>query len=318
MKRIALHLSLFSILLLSIQCDKETSKNAGADVKGSAKSLPASEVVEPEIKMNYTAFTLPKGKKDSAIGAFTEKYSAEEQYTILALNRLDAKNRWRADTLVVPEKIETDFLMYAPFPKRLEVLEPVKKIIFFSYAIHAFGVYENGQLKKWGPTSLGTKKSPTKTGLTFTNWKSKMATSTVDPSWKLGWNFNIYNTLGIGWHQYDLPGFHASHSCLRLLEEDAKYLYSWADQWQLSADGSTVAAKGTPVFVFGESDFKTKPWYALLKDGKANDFTEAQMTEIIQPSLSKILDEQKISDEKRNLIAQVSTPAGKSNPQILR
>jgi hypothetical protein len=45
----------------------------------------------------------------------------------------------------------------------------------------------------------------------------------------LRWNFNIENKLGVGWHS--LPGYPASHSCLRL--EDAKLLYEWADEWQL-------------------------------------------------------------------------------------
>jgi hypothetical protein len=30
----------------------------------------------------------------------------------------------------------------------------------------------------------------------------------------LRWNFNIENKLGVGWHS--LPGYPASHSCLRL------------------------------------------------------------------------------------------------------
>jgi hypothetical protein len=57
---------------------------------------------------------------------------------------------------------------------------------------------------------------------------------------------NIENKLGVGWHQYSLLGYPASHSCLRL-QEKTKLLYEWADE-QL-ADSETVKVKGTPVVV---------------------------------------------------------------------
>ncbi len=295
--------------VLILQCnDKETVNQQVAEKSVNADSNKDSiqkEIVEEKVvPINYSAFIIPKAKKDSAMSVFLEKYSKEEQYTILALNRLDQKNRWRADTLIIPDKLDQDFLIYSPFPKKISALSNVKKMVFFSYADHAFAAYENGILKKWGPSSLGKKNTPTEKGLTFTNWKSEMATSTVDPSWKLGWNFNIYNKLGIGWHQYDLPGYHASHSCLRLLEEDAKWLYQFADQWVLDSSGNKVLAKGTAVMVFGEAEFKTKPWRKLLQNKDALNISEAEMEEVIKPSLEKILQEQENSEKIRNQKAE--------------
>lgn len=296
---------LFCLSFLFLQCEKNesvqnTTSNSASDV-ASKKAEVQQEIVEQKVEpIKYSEFVFPKGKKDSAMAAFDEKYSEEEQYTILALNRLDKKNKWRADTLIIPEKLDTDFLIYSPFPKKVENLSAVKKMVFFSYAIHAFAVYENGILKKWGPSSMGKQGTPTEKGLTFTNWKSEMATSTVNSSWKLGFNFNIYNRLGIGWHQYDLPGYHASHSCLRLLNEDAKWLYGFADQWVLDNTGNKVLAKGTPVLVFGDAEFKTKPWRNLLKNPEANTLSEEKMSEIVQPILTKILEEQKNSEEVRS------------------
>lgn len=301
-KKVISYLFLFCFSLIIFQCKKDeiskksSPKNASELNDGKDKGSVDEEIVP----VKYTAFVLPKGKKDSAMSVFLEKYSKEEQYTILALNRLDKKNRWRADTLIIPEKLSSDFLIYSPFPKKIDALSDVKKMVFFSYAYHAFAAYENGNLKKWGPSSLGKENSPTNKGLTFTNWKSEMATSTVDPSWKLGWNFNIYNHDGIGWHQYDLPGYHASHSCLRLLNEDAKWLYQFADQWVLDKSGNKVLAKGTPVMVFGDAEFKTKPWRNLLRDPKANTLSKELMEETINPFISKILEEQKNSEEIRN------------------
>jgi hypothetical protein len=100
----------------------------------------------------------------------------------------------------------------------------------------------------------------------------------------------------VGWHQYDLPGYPSSHSCLRLQEKDARHLYSWADQWVLKKD--TVQIKGTPVFVFGSYQFnEPKPWKKLTADPHALDIPAKEIEALVAPHLKDILAEQ----EKRNL-----------------
>ncbi|GAB0155293.1 hypothetical protein CHRYSEOSP005_05540 [Chryseobacterium sp. Alg-005] len=260
-------------------------------------SVVVKESIPPQMKDNgfYGAFILPKDKKlrDSMFSVFNKQYTEKERYAILALNRLDSKNKWNADTLVVPVKIDTTLMAYSPFPMQLDVLSEVKKFIVFSYPIQAYGVYSNGSLVKWGPTSMGKKAAQTKRGLMFANWKKKLAISTVSSEWKLPYNFNIHNTGGIGWHQYDLPGYPASHSCLRLLMKDAQWLYSYADTWILNPGGATLKANGTPVIVFG--DYKwggRKPWRKLLDDPNANNISIEEMTKLIEPNLEKMLKEQ--------------------------
>lgn len=243
----------------------------------------------------YNAYIFPKDKKvrDSLFALFNKKYTEKERYAILALNRLDSKNKWNADTLVVPAKVDTTLMEYAPFPMQLDVLSPVKKFVVFSYPIQAYGVYSNGSLVKWGPTSMGKKSAKTKTGLTFANWKKQLAISTVSSEWKLPYNFNIFNLDGIGWHQYDLPGYPASHSCLRLLMNDAKWLYGYADTWVLNPGGATTKAKGTPVLVYGDYPWgKRKPWRKLLNDPNSNNVSVEEMTKMIEPNIEKILKEQ--------------------------
>ena len=232
------------------------------------------------------------------MAAFKKEFSEEERYTILALNRLDSKNKWRADTLAVPDIFDHTLMAYSPFPKNIETLKEVKKMVFFSYPIQAYALYESGNLIKWGPTSMGKKSAQTKRGLMFANWKKQLAISTVDSDWKLPFNVNVHNTLGIGWHQYDLPGFPASHSCLRLLMDDAKYLYNWVDTWILNKGGATLKANGTPVIVFGDYQWGgKKPWKNLISDPSANDISAEEMEETIKPHLNKILREQKNREE---------------------
>ena len=298
-------LATLSVAVL-VQCKKDNEvSDQATDQHFPTKKDSAIQAEPPKPAIEYTSMIFPAKKKDSAMAAFNKQFSEEEQYTILALNRLDSKNKWRADTLAIPDKIDHSLMLYSPFPTQLEVLKEVKKMVFFSYPIQAYALYENGKLIKWGPTSMGKKAAQTKRGLMFANWKKELAISTVNSSWKLPFNFNIHNTLGIGWHQYDLPGYPASHSCLRLLMNDAKFMYNWADQWILNKGGATVKANGTPVIVFGDYQWGgKKPWKNLILDPKSNDISVEELNNIINPHLEKILEEQRNREE---VVAQKST-----------
>lgn len=286
-------LFILAVFTLSGCSNKSEEPSVSASGKAGKDSIVQEPVVEEKPEISYREFVFPKNKKDSAMAVFNKEFSKEEQYTILALNRLDLENKWRADTLSIPDKIDSTLMSYSPFPYRLSVLKDVDKFVAFSYPIQAYGVYRKGELIKWGPTSMGKKTAQTKRGLMFSNWKKELAISTVNKSWKLPYNFNIHNSLGIGWHQFDLPGFPASHSCLRLLMDDAKWMYDFADQWILNPGGATIRAKGTPVIVFGDYGWgKSKPWFALSKDSKANDISASEMEDIIKPYLDEILKEQ--------------------------
>lgn len=286
-----------AVLMVTVQCNKD--QVAVQDVSGADDSLQKirkDSLIQDSVKktaVKYSSFIFPAKKKDSAMAVFTERFSDEEQNAILALNRLDYKNKWRADTLMIPDKIDPTLMLYSPFPAKVKILQEVQKIVLFSYPVQAYALYENGNLIKWGPTSMGKKTAQTKKGLMFANWKKELAISTVDSDWKLPYNFNIHNTLGIGWHQYDLPGYPASHSCLRLTMEDAKYLYNWADQWVLNEGGATVKINGTPVIVFGDYNWGgKKPWKMLAENPDATDISEDEIHSVIEPHLAKIREEQ--------------------------
>ncbi|MBK7123471.1 MAG: L,D-transpeptidase [Chitinophagaceae bacterium] len=210
-----------------------------------------------------------------------------------AVNRTDAANFAKMDSVIIPADLNGDIAYYMHFPFQVNYLEAVQKIIFFSYPTQTFATYENGVLIHTGPTNMGRKKDPTPTGLFYANWKSEKTTSTFNDEWELLWNFNIENKLGVGWHQYELPGYPVSHSCLRLREKDARYLYDWADQWILG-DKESIRVKGTPVIVFGSYNFDApKPWLQLVMNPKAMDIAEAEIEKQTVPFLNNILAEQK-------------------------
>ena len=216
---------------------------------------------------------------------------------VTAINRTDKANLSKLDSLVIPSDVSGDVLFYLPFPLEVDYLKDVSKVLLFSYPTQTFGAYENGVLTYSGPTNMGRKKDKTPLGLFYTNWKAEKTTSTFDDEWELKWNFNIENKLGVGFHEYSLPGLPVSHSCLRLLEKDAKFLYEWADEWIL-ADEENVKVKGTPVIVFGNYTFEEpKPWLQLIKNPKALDLSQEQIEDEIAPFLKEILEQQKIRED---------------------
>lgn len=225
---------------------------------------------------------------------------------ILAINRID-KNKLRTlDSLVVPDSIVNDFNMYSPFPQHVDILEKVSKIIFVSQTIQAFAVYEYGNLIKWGPTSTGKKSTPTPNGLFATNWKSKQTVSTDNDEWILKWCFNIENFSGVSLHEYELPGYPASHACARLLADDAKWIYYWADQWILTADGENIIVYGTPVIIFGKFDFKgVKPWRLLPFDKEKAQIDNDELAKEIQEHILTILKRQE--EREKTLALNVDT-----------
>lgn len=283
------------LLLLATACKQKELPDKSADKAKQAADTIQTPVDPPEKlpEIKYHAYPL-KGV-DTAVKAFRARYSEEEQWLILALNRLDAGHIRRADTLIIPDTLLPELLDYSPFPRQMPMLEAVNKMVVFSYPIQAFAAYEKGKQVFWGPTSMGSKVHPTPTGLHFANWKARETISTVNDEWKLKWNFNIANKEGVGWHQYAMPGYPASHSCLRLLESQAKWLYGWAEQWIVRSD--VVKAQGTPVLVYGAYPFgNRRPWLNLIEDPKANEVSREALEQEIQPYLKRILEQQERRD----------------------
>ena len=144
-----------------------------------------------------------------------------------------------------------------------------------------FGAYEFGRLVRWGPVSSGSRNNPTSAGSFALNWRSTGRASTVDPDWFMRWYFNFGNREGLAFHEYSLPGYPASHGCIRLLERDAQWLFEWGQTWMLDPSGTRVLTPGTPVFIVGRYDFDAPPpWRSLTWLSSEVELPSASMTEI--------------------------------------
>lgn len=253
-------------------------------------SIPAepAPTLPPEPPPEPVTYHELKLESTTPITELTEAVGKERVPIVLALNRIDTRHIKVGAVLAVPDSI-TDFIALAPFPASLPSVTTVPKIIFVSQEIQAFAAYEYGNLVRWGPVSTGKKSTPTASKLYYTNWKGKLVTSTIDDEWIMPWYFNLDNLEGISMHQYDLPGYPASHSCVRLSEADAEWLYTWAEQWVLAEKTGAKRANGTPTLVFGTYDYEgTAPWKLLPTNQNATTITTETLEEILAPHLSDI------------------------------
>jgi lipoprotein-anchoring transpeptidase ErfK/SrfK len=293
-------LLLGAITIFFSQCDSpsgntSTTTNTTKDSAAKTADNNPQNTARKSATFTYHAMAM----KDSGMAKLKSQYDTNQLQVICAINRVDKQHIAHVDTIVIPDNVLTDDAQYSPFPQSVPALKDVKKIVFFSYVAEAFGAYENGKLVRWGPSNMGRKKDPTPTGLTYVNWKKQVDTSSVKDEWILKWNVNILNKGGVGFHEYDLPGYPASHSCLRLMDADAEYLYNWVDEWVAKGE-NTVTAHGTPVMVFGEYPFGgRKPWLALPANAKALDISADDLGKMVQPMLSQIMAEQQKLDATR-------------------
>lgn len=295
----------FSIYLLAFSaCQSEQKSPVTINTFDSAQTVQDSlfarinsTPLTPEIKYSFY-----KPITKNVYKELLEKFDTLGVEIILALNRVDRNVIRKLDSLVVPDTILTDINDYSPFPHQVDILQKVSRLLIISQKLQAFAAYDYGNLTKWGPTSTGKKSTPTPNGLFYTNWKSKKTISTINEEWILKWYFNLDNFDGVSIHEYELPGYPASHSCARLLADDAKWIYYWAEQWSLTANGENVVSFGTPVIIFGDYNFKFIPaWKLLPTEPDSAKIIEEKLTVVIQEHIFTILKRQ---EEKEKLLLE--------------
>ncbi|MGR8998929.1 MAG: L,D-transpeptidase [Gammaproteobacteria bacterium] len=180
------------------------------------------------------------------------------------INRADRQHLPKLPEIVVPGQWVHNELIYSPLPRNDLWAVKYAKALVVDQRIQAFGAYEYGRLVRWGPVSTGRRSRPTPPGFYHLNWRSRGRHSTVNPRWYMPWYFNFDNARGLSMHAYSLPGYPASHACVRLLEYDAKWLYDWGEQATVAADQRTILKYGTPVWIVGRYNYKSTPPWRLL------------------------------------------------------
>ncbi|GMQ83044.1 MAG: L,D-transpeptidase [Rhodothermia bacterium] len=178
------------------------------------------------------------------------------------LNRKLVSRTQIGDTLVVPSEYVSDFCAYSPFPLLYAGAESFDKLFIIEKSIQGWAAYERGRLARWGIVNTGATGSPTPNGRFNFNWKTEYRISSLSPPgerWEMYWVFNFIDERGIHVHQYAFPtGGPSSLGCVRVVDEDAEWIYRWADAWDttlgngVASRQGVIKAPGTTVLVVGE------------------------------------------------------------------
>jgi len=233
---------------------------AGAHVLAGAAYAGAQDVA-PSPSLAYSLTPVPRSPAE-----LRKQFTVSQLALLEKLNRRDVDHMLRPEPaipgLVVPSAWDADEITYSPMPSTCEWAAPYAKAIAVHQGAQAFGAYERGVLVRWGPVSTGRKDTPTPAGEYNLTWRSRKRRSTDNDAWVLEWYFNFINERGVSFHQFDLPGYPASHACVRLLQRDATWLYDWGEQWTLDPeDRRKVVTPGSPVSIIGACDYTARPWW---------------------------------------------------------
>lgn len=165
---------------------------------------------------------------------WTSLFPDEKQRDIVQRVNRTYNYLWTGKTLAVPDKLaESDLLDYAPFARKIDVNE--RQIIVDQDKL-AWGAYdEHGDLVKWGPIASGSTKcsDSARSCLTLTgmfrvfNMENEKCVSDIFPIGKGGAKmpYCMFFHKGFALHgSDDIPGYRASHGCVRMFIEDAKWL----------------------------------------------------------------------------------------------
>ena len=224
---------------------------------GAVLFVSANAAAQP---IAYTIEPLPKTAAELA-----KRFTPAQIQVLEVLNRRDRAHLLRAEPpvpgLIVPDRWSEDLLVYSPFPATWQAATASPKFLVVHQPMQGFAAYESGSLVRWGPISSGRKETPTPDGLFNLTWRARSRRSTDNQDWLLEWYFNFVNARGVSFHLFDLPGYPASHACVRLLLRDAQWIYGWGDQWKLDETKRHVTTPGTPVLVVGPYPFGSPaPW----------------------------------------------------------
>jgi hypothetical protein len=217
-----------------------------------------------------------------------ERFNEPQLALLEKLNRADIEHLGRLPVVVVPESWSEDELSYSALPIRYGASDRWSRFLVVHLPGQLFGAYEFGSLVRWGPISSGGRNSRTSAGMFALNWRSTGRASTVDPDWFMRWYFNFGNREGLAFHAYPLPGYPASHGCIRLLDRDAQWLFEWGQPWTLDLSRTRVMKPGTPVLIAGEYDFEAAPpwrsltWLSQLVELPSLPMTDAD-TSLMRP-----------------------------------
>ncbi len=240
----------------SAQSTDNTVQTAAAEVD----SIPYPAISYTRIKIRDKKH-LDSIKKSFFVNKeFTAAYRA-----ISTLNRKEYVFFRVKDSILVPDQVIDDQKAYSLFPHTYPQAASFKKLIVVSIMNQCYGAYEFGKLVHFAAINSGKHAGSNPQGLYYLTWKARSHTSSYDETWIMPYTFN-YTRIGQAFHQYQMPGYPASHGCLRQFTRDAEWLFTWGETRKIDpATKKWGLRTGTPVIIIDQYDYENryKPWRYL-------------------------------------------------------
>jgi hypothetical protein len=149
---------------------------------------------------------------------------------VARINGLEPRRLIPGHTYYVPRDwalLET----FTPFPAMVDSLATVSHAAFIDLSEQFLGAYERGTLVQFCPVATGTPDHPTRTGTYTVRWRDADHVSNLyfddeGNGLPMHWGVNIGGATWI--HEGNLRHRPASHGCIRMRHDDAKWFFQWA------------------------------------------------------------------------------------------
>ena len=160
--------------------------------------------------------------------------NARDRDLVMRLNRTNMPVKYRSWIVVPTNLSRLDSLELSPFPLQRDTNG--KKLVYVNIGKQAFGAYdEDGKLVHWGPVSGGKGYCPDVGRACNTvvgNFKvyRKQGPNCISSKFPVETNggapmpYCMHFHKGYAMHGGELPGYPASHGCVRMMVEDAQWL----------------------------------------------------------------------------------------------
>ena len=108
-----------TIFMISCSSDKKEELPPVSPVERSKPAPPQKTEPEP-LRISYQLDSLESA---AAVDSFAQRYSEAEKEIIFGINRMDPNRLSAGDRIVIPDTLTSDFLDYAPFPRKYRILD---------------------------------------------------------------------------------------------------------------------------------------------------------------------------------------------------
>lgn len=254
----------------------------------------------PEIHYQIITFTKQNELKKFLKEHRKTKTDQTKYRVITTLNRKELRFFRTNQKIIVPDTYVSDLRAYSVFPTYYSGALNIPKLIVVSNAYQAYACYEYGKLVRFAAANTGKRSTPTYPGRYSLNWREKLRHSSFDEEWVMPFTWNFHLLTGSAFHQFEMPGYPASHMCIRQFKDDAEWLFYWGEGAKRNKNGSYIPFSGTPVIIIDYFDFEknSKRWLEVTSNKVKIDYLPPNPLEV-EEALIPIVH---IPPELRNII----------------